>query len=455
MSTVLRNRANWTFGLPRTVHAFGVNIFLLPLGIATSVLIARTVGPAGKGSLDLIVATAALLAMVLSLSLPQGITYVVAQGKTAANVLASQLVVASLLQALLALLILSLLQLTGNLQLFLPNWGVWILAGVVLYVWVELLTKFWAAILTGQQKIAIVNNSELVGRMTQFLSIFILAGVLYLSGRQLSVGLLFLVTLSASVLINLFLLTSLGFKFQLSGNFTGLKAATAFALPCYAANTAQFLNYKLDVFVVGFFAGAQSVGRYTLAVSLAQLLWLMSNSVASVLLPKVAASNDAGATIRHTARVTRFSLWATAVCALALALLATQAIPLLYGEPFRPSISALVWLLPGIVIFSIANVLAAYIAGIGKPHLNLWVSGISLVITIVLDLILIPKLNIVGASIASTVSYSVSALMLIVFFIRETGASLRQLLVLNSEDLDFAKQLAQPLLRRVGLQRAV
>jgi O-antigen/teichoic acid export membrane protein len=87
MSTTLRNRANWSFGLPKTLHAFGVNIILLPLGIATSVLIARSVGPTGKGSFDLIIATAALLVMVLSLSLPPGITYVVAQGKVSSNVL--------------------------------------------------------------------------------------------------------------------------------------------------------------------------------------------------------------------------------------------------------------------------------------------------------------------------------------------------------------------------------
>jgi O-antigen/teichoic acid export membrane protein len=295
--------------------------------------------------------------------------------------------------------------------------------------------------------------------MAQFLGLFIVAGGLYLSNRRLSVILLFLVTLSASILIGVLLVTSLGLKFESPSDFKGLKAALAFALPCYGANTAQFLNYRLDVFVVGFFAGATSVGRYTLAVSLGQLLWLMSNSVATVLLPKVAAATDvansSSDSVRHTARVTRLALWATGVGALGLALLATQAIPLLYGEAFRPSISALLWLLPGIVIFSVANVLAAYIAGIGKPHLNLWVSGISLVITIALDLALIPKLNIVGASIASTVSYSVSALMLIIFFIRQTGASLRQILVPTSEDLDFARQLAQPVLRRVGLQRAV
>lgn len=444
MSTTLRNRASWTFGLPKTLHAFGVNIFLLPLGIATSVLIARSVGPTGKGTLDLIVATSALLAMVLGLSLPQGITYVVAQDKVALRVLASQLVFVSTLQALLALALVSLLQLSGYSQVFLPNWGKWIVAGVVLYVWVDILNRFWGAILAGQQQIAIVNNAELLGRMVQFTSLFILAGGLYLFGNQLSVGLLFLVTLSASILISLILVTSLGFKFELSRDMSGLKRAIAFALPCYAANTAQFLNYKLDVFVVGFFAGTTSVGRYTLAVSLGQLLWLMSNSVASVLLPKVAAAIDVGDSVRHTTQVTRLTLWATAICGVMLALMATQAIPILYGEAFRPSVLALLWLLPGIVVFSIANVLAAYIAGIGKPQLNLWVSGASLIITIALDIALIPRLGIVGASIASTVSYSVSALMLIVFFIRETGTSLSQVLLVNKVDLRLLLSVVRP-----------
>jgi O-antigen/teichoic acid export membrane protein len=443
MSTTLRNHASRTFGLPRTLHAFGVNVFLLPLGIATSILIARTVGPAGKGSLDLIIATAALLAMVLSISLPQGVTFVIAQGKVAANVIASQLFVVSILQALVALLVLSILRFTDYFETFLPPWGMWIVVGVVLYVWVDLISKFWSAVLTGQQQIAVVNNSEFIGRVTQFGSLFILYGVLYFSGRQLSVGFLFLVAFGASALIGVLLLVSLGFKFQLSRDLSGLKAAWAFAVPCYAANLAQFLNYKLDVFVVGYFAGRTSVGRYTLAVSLAQLLWLMSSSVASVLLPKVAASSDPTVIVQHTTRVCRLSLWATAAGALALAVLATLAIPALYGEAFRPSITALLWLLPGIVVFSIATVLAAYIAGTGKPHLNLMVSGFSLIVTIALNFALIPRLNIVGAAIASTVSYSLSALMLIAFFKRETGASLRQILLPTSEDVRMLLSLAR------------
>jgi hypothetical protein len=61
--------------------------------------------------------------MILSFSLPQGITYVVAQGKVARNVIASQLLVVSIAQALLAFIVMSLLQLTGYLEVFLPDWG--------------------------------------------------------------------------------------------------------------------------------------------------------------------------------------------------------------------------------------------------------------------------------------------------------------------------------------------
>ena len=133
-----------------------------------------------------------------------------------------------------------------------------------------------------------------------------------------------------------------------------------------------------------------------------------------------------------------------------MGVLGTQVIPLVYGEPFRPSVAALIWILPGIVIFSVANVLAAYIAGIGKPRLNLLVSSISLVVTIALDLALIPKFNIVGAAIASSVSYTLSAVLLIAFFSRETGASLREILLPTAEDVKMLLSVVRLRVRSEG-----
>jgi len=446
--------ANRTFGLPRSLHALSANVLLMPLGIASSILIARSVGPAGKGSFDLVLATAALLGTMLGLSLPPGITYVVAQKKINLSAFAPQLLIVATVQGLLTLTILGALRFSGKAGYFLPtSFGAWIIVAVAIYVWVENLTRFWASILAGRQEIAIVNNAELIGRIAQFAILFGLAGGLHLFNKALSVPMLFAVSLTANIFINLMVLKALGLKFQLSSDLASLKHATSFALPCYLSNLAQFLNYRLDVFIVSLFAGAASLGRYTLAVSLAQLLWLMSNSFASVLLPKVAASNDLSETARHTSRVARLSFWASLVGAIGLGLFAWQAIPVFYGEAFRPSVAALWYVLPGIVAFSIVNVLAAHLAGIGKPRLNLFVSLGSLVVTITLDLILIPRFDISGAAIATTASYSVSALLTIFLFVRKTHVPVREILFPTAEDFKLIMQLAQPLLRRTHLLR--
>jgi O-antigen/teichoic acid export membrane protein len=70
-------------------------------------------------------------------------------------------------------------------------------------------------------------------------------------------------------------------------------------------------------------------------------------------------------------------------------------------------------------------------------------------------LYLIPKFGILGASLASTASYSVSAILTIILYVRKTGSPVRQILFPTGEDLGFAMQLAEPLLKRVRPQRAV
>jgi O-antigen/teichoic acid export membrane protein len=266
---------------------------------------------------------------------------------------------------------------------------------------------------------------------------------------------LFGLVLTISMMLNVALLRALRPAFSSAGTRNPLKPVFTFALPCYLGNLVQFLNYRLDLFILGVLAGYASVGRYTLAVSLGQLIWLLSSSAASVLLPKIAAAEGSADSVKNTNRLNRLIFTASLISALVLGAVAGFAIPLLYGDAFRPSFPALLLILPGIVAFSTVNILAAYIAGIGRPGLNLMVALIALVVTVGLDLYLIPKLDILGASLASTASYSVSAVFTIFLYMKNTGSRLRQFLVPSSEDFALAMQLAQPVLRRFRPQRAV
>jgi O-antigen/teichoic acid export membrane protein len=456
LAQVLRFRPRVVSKLPRTLHTLGTNILLIPIGIASSILIARTIGPAGKGSFDLIVATSTLLLTALGLSLPAGVTYEVARGDTNFRALAGGLVLIAVAQAVICCGILLLVVGFGQASHFLPAQNqVWWIAGIAAYFFLEMLASHWRAILVGRQEITKSNHSELFARILQAVLLFLLAALLFLKNRHITVAILFTLVLSISVILNLLLLRALRPAFAQPGSRNPIRGAIKFALPCYLGNLMQFLNYRLDLFILGALAGYAAVGRYTLAVSLGQLIWLLSSSAGNVLLPKIAASEGSTDSIKNTNRLNRLIFSASLISAVGLGLVASQAIPLLYGTAFSASFPALLVILPGIAAFSTVNILAAYIAGIGKPKLNLMVACAALVVTVGLDLYLIPRLNIVGASLASTASYSVSAVLTIILYMKHTGASLRQILLPTSEDYALAIELAQPVLRRFRPQRAV
>jgi O-antigen/teichoic acid export membrane protein len=56
-------------------------------------------------------------------------------------------------------------------------------------------------------------------------------------------------------------------------------------------------------------------------------------------------------------------------------------------------------------------------------------------VTIILDLMLIPKLGIMGASIASSCAYLVSLSVIIIKFLQVTKLSLKEITILRREDL--------------------
>src|SRR5689334_2889390 len=202
--------ARLTDRIPRTIYAFGASLILMPLSLANGILIARTVGPEGKGALDLILATAGLLTMVLAFSLPPGVTYVVAKGNTNIRALTFRLLGVAVAQTVITVLVLVLVANTKYSAKFLPpGVGWWLIPGISLFVLLELLTAHWRAMLVGRQQITKVNNVEMLGRIVQFLLLFSVAAILASQGSRISVAVLFVLTLTVSAFINLSLLLKL------------------------------------------------------------------------------------------------------------------------------------------------------------------------------------------------------------------------------------------------------
>jgi O-antigen/teichoic acid export membrane protein len=223
----------------------------------------------------------------------------------------------------------------------------------------------------------------------------------------------------------------------------GLNVALArqslgFGLKLYPSNIAQLFSYRIDVFIITYFLTPQAVGFYVLAVLLVERLLEIPDSIRTVLMPRIASSMAQEADI-ITSRVMRIVTLVIGLTCLLMILLARPIILILYGDEYSAAVPPLIFLLPGIWMLSLTKVLAADIAGRGHPEINSVSAILSLAVNIGMNLLLIPRLGIVGASLTSSLSYSFTTVMMMAWFLRHSSVSLPSLLVINRSDIHYLR----------------
>jgi Na+-driven multidrug efflux pump len=72
--------------------------------------------------------------------------------------------------------------------------------------------------------------------------------------------------------------------------------------------------------------------------------------------------------------------------------------------------------LVGLSVEGAAGVVSAYLYGTGRPGLTSVAMGAGVVLTVVLDLLLVPRWGATGAAIASTVAYLATTTTLVLVF---------------------------------------
>lgn len=425
-----------------STHAFAASLVGVGVGLATSIVVSRALGPQEKGVYDLVLSTAMLLALVLGLSLPSGITFSVARGTSSPRALVGWVVVAGAVQSVVAFVVLELLSATD----LTSSLGLGSYEGAAVVV-LPLLTAILCVapslrgILVGEQLVARASWLDLLGRVITFVLLLVVAVV---GAGPAATADRFLTALLAGTAIAAALFLPAALRSRLPGAGAGLRTVVRFSVPSYGANVLQYLNYRVDLFLVAYFRDLREVGLYALAVSLAQLVWLVSNAVGTAVFARVGSGSDEPRqAAEHTATLFRCVLSIQVVLAAALALVVKPLLPALYGDAFAQAVSAVWLLLPGIAVFGAGSVLAAHIAGLGRPHLNMHVAAVSLAVTLGLDLLLIPSLGMNGAALASSASYATTTALMVLIFGRVARVRARVVLVPRRADLQSLLALAR------------
>ena len=222
-----------------------------------------------------------------------------------------------------------------------------------------------------------------------------------------------------------------------------------FAMVAGIASGISYLNYRADVVLVNHFEGRELVGTYSLAVYIAESVWQVSGSLALATYARLGGSTRDEA-VALTTRVMRHTvILLTAICAALFA--AADVIERALFADYEGMATALRIVLPGVLAYSLAQSFSGYYTWQrGMPWVSAAVAGAGLCLDLVLAVILIPRMGINGAALASTLAKTTAILIAIAFFVSAERISFSQVFRFRRADVDDYRSLLLRVRGRLG-----
>ncbi|TMF53535.1 MAG: hypothetical protein E6I21_01635 [Chloroflexi bacterium] len=413
-------------------------VFLLSL--VAGIILARTLGPGGRGQYALALLGPSLIVLVANLGVSNALTYHLARRTFQVDQLIGQVIPLALILGGIA---------TAVFIVVIALFGRGLLPGVPLNlvfiaaasVPLALFFYFSLSFSQGLEKFAAFNSLYMVNAAA--LVVFLVPLFVLRGNVTVAVAAWSLSWIPTAGLGLLFLARWGRLNFGLDPAVS--RTLLRFGIVGYASFLTTFLNFRLDTFLVNLFANASQVGFYAVAVSLAETIWYISTSATTVLTPRVAAgeSTESDAT---TGLVSRAVVGMSLIAAIVLALVAPLLVQVLFGTAFQPSVVAVWLLLPGIVALSNARVLAGYLLGRNRQQVDLAASLAGLVVTVALDLLLIPRYGFAGAAIASSIAYATTLAVDLAWVVRHSTLTVKDLLLPTPADVRVTVRRAKGVL---------
>lgn len=294
-----------------------------------------------------------------------------------------------------------------------------------------------SSILLGLQRIKEYNY---ISFLQSFL--FLLMVAIFVLGFKFGIKVVILAQIFSFIFAGIILFfitlkTTGGLMLRLNKNY--FKDVISYGLKNYLGGVLSLLHYRIDQILINIFINPVAVGFYYVAVKLAEGIWLISQSAATVLFPKVAAETDGQKLKDFTPLVCRNILFITFLISVVLFIFSNWVIVFFYSKDFLDSVRPFQILLVGTLFISGWRILANDIAAQGRPMLNTYIIGFSVLFNLVLNVFLIPKWGIEGAAFATVISYFLLFLITIFLYARLSGNKIINIIFPRKSDITLYK----------------
>ncbi len=404
----------------KSLATFSSEIIILIVGIGTTIIINRGLGPTNKGYYSFILLLASTLSMVFEFGLSTGLSFFsgkkisvsIDKWKTFSLILTT---IFFLLSFLATFFLLSISKYSS----------IYFVVPPLFFVLVS--SKFTLGIFLGTLKIKLYNILRVLPIFVE-MTLLLIFLFFKIQLSPLNVSLVYFSSIFLPFLFSIYFLFPLKFEIP---SFTDIVSLSRYSFLIYLANLSSFLSYRIDMFLITFFLRPEYLGWYSVAVFIIEKTRLLSQST-SLINFALKINTDTKDSFDFTTRVVNSI---NILLSILVIISAYPAIILLYSSAYRESVIPMIILAPAILASGYSKMLSSELSADGIVHIQLFSSLFCLLINVALNLYFIPKLKIVGASISSLVSYSINAIILVLFFLKHYKKSIKGLLLVKREDL--------------------
>lgn len=406
---------------------FVSSVWLLLLNMGTGVLVARFIGPEGRGEQAAMILWPQFLAYTMTLGIPSSLVYYYKKNREHAS---SYFAISILLSIVLGIA-------AATIGVFLiPHLLSGYSPAIVLFAQISmiicpiaLLSTFMGSALQAYNNYRLLNLSKTSGPFITLLLILLL--ILFDRMTPTYTALAYLVSGFPVACLVFFVLYK-----ELKVTFSTLKQRYkelfGYGIRAYAIDLLGAISTQLDQILVVAMLTPTQMGYYAVALALSKLPKIVQTTITTVLFPK-ASGNDDKKVLDMTLISFRIGLCITAICCIGAFFISPTAIRILYGPEFLGAVAALQILLIREIVASGSSILMQYFMAKGKPGLVSVVEGAGIVSNIPLMLWLLPLYGLPGIASALLVTSIVRLILVIVIIKRSHSEKLA--FVINKTDI--------------------
>ena len=208
------------------------------------------------------------------------------------------------------------------------------------------------------------------------------------------------------------------------------------AIRLYISNILNFMTLNVNIYILRFYVGFYEIGLYALAVTLVEKIWLIPDSVRSVMYLEL--SNERRGE-EFVAQILRFFTFFIIIIGTLLFVTSNRLIIFVFSSEYKDSVLPLLILLPGVLIFGLSRIINAFFIVRELVSINMYASAIIAFTNITLIMLFVPRYGIIGASFASSIAFTIGSVYHIAKFSKESGINILNLLIIKKDDFQLLK----------------